>query len=408
MAPPADLSVPPALPRILLITDVDVAPDCRGAGRTTANLFARWPAGRLMLLSSARGQPAMDGNGHRVVPAVGRISRAILSRLSRLAPFVGDASAWWAGARPLPGRAEVAAFAPDLVLVVPTTSETLQLGLRWSRALSRPVVTYLMDDWMSTAVASWPGGNAPAAAAALLRDSAAWLAISPFLAERLAAIAGVSRPAMVVHNPVSLPGEPPAALTAPRHGPFRIGYAGTVWPMHYDAIVVVAAAAARLRERGTDVRLVLHTGAYHWQAHAGEWARLGVEYGGLVPYDSLTPRLGEYDLLLVASSFEREQAPMTRSSIQTKVTDYMAVGRPILACGPADGACNVYLREHDCAWLLESRDPEEADAALARCIAGRDEGQRLAGRAYDVVRRDHEAGAVTARLYEFLAAAAAS
>ncbi len=398
------MSPPRALPRLLVITDVDVGPECRGAGRTTANLFARWPAERLMLLSSAREQPAEDGHGHRVVPTTTRVARALLAQL---APLLGDAPAWWAGWRPLPRRADVSAFAPDLVLVVPTTSETLQLGLRWSRTLGLPTVTYLMDNWMSTTVPAWPGGNALEAAGAMLRASTAWMAISPFLAERLAEIAAASRPTMVVHNPVTLPSEPPDALASPRHGPFRIGYAGTVWPMHYDAIVVVAAAAARLRSQGADVRLMLHTGVYHWQAYAAEWARLGVEYGGLVPYDTLSRRLAEYDLLLVASSFEAAQAPMTRSSIQTKVTDYMAVGRPILACGPADGACNMYLRAHECAWLLESRDPATAEAVLTRCIAGRDEGQRLAALAYDVVRRDHEAGAVTKRLYDFLAAAAA-
>lgn len=402
MAAPADLTRSDARPRLALVTDGDLGLASRGAGRTLVNLFARWPAERLLVATSAAGQAPRDAHGHRLLQARGWLRGGVVDRL---APLAGDAQALWAAMRPLPLAAELRAFAPDLLLIVPTTSAALVWGARAAGALGCPVATYLMDEWMSGGVRAWPGGNARATTRRLLRNSTAWLAISTPLAQRMAAIAGIERPTLVVHNPVTL-GTPPAALATPRTGPFRIAYAGSVWPMHLDAIVVVAESVARLRARGVDVRLVLHTDAHGWNAAAATWLALGVEHGGIVPYAQLRERLGTYDLLLVASAFDPAYAALSRSSLQTKVTDYLSAGRPILACGPSEAASNAYLREHDCAWLVESRVPSEVDDVLARCITSRPEGQDVATRGYALVVREHDAAAVSARLSAFLTAAA--
>ncbi len=402
MAGPVALTTPSTLPRLAVITDGDVKHDSRGAGRTLVNLLERWPVDRLLIATTASGQPSLDEHGHRVIQVGGWLPGGMASRLS---PLVGDAQTLWAQWRPLPGRAELLAFAPELVLVVPSTAPALVWGERMARALGRPVVTYLMDEWMNEP--KWLGGNAIDSTRALLRASAGWLAISPSLAERLPNMARLQRPLQVVHNPVTLDSTPPAALAAPRTGPYRIAYAGSVWPMHADAIRLVAESVARLRARGLDMRLVLHTDDYFWSTGAAEWTALGVEWGGLVPYRDLRTKLGEYDLLLVASSFAPEHAALSRSSLQTKVTDYLSVGRPILACGPAFAASNRYLRDHRCAWLLESTTPAVADDVLHRCMEHRVEGQTMAAAGYALVAAEHEATAVTSRLYEFLTAAAA-
>jgi hypothetical protein len=88
--------------------------------------------------------------------------------------------------------------------------------------------------------------------------------------------------------------------------------------------------------------------------------------------------------------------------VQTKVTDYMAAGRPILGCGPHDAASNRFLEEHACALFAEDPAPAAVDSALRACVAARNDGPALARRAWDVVRREHEMGAVTDALYGFL------
>jgi hypothetical protein len=176
--------------------------------------------------------------------------------------------------------------------------------------------------------------------------------------------------------------------------------------MHFDAVAAVAQGVQRLRAAGEDIEFVLFTDRFFWGRHAADWTRWGVVDGGLVPYEALGVALGDCDLLLVASSFDASQAHMSRSSIQTKVTDYMAAGRPMLACGPHDAASNRFLDERECAFFAENSAPDAIDKALRACIAMRAAGPAVARRAWDVVRREHEIGAVTERLYAFLASVA--
>lgn len=390
-----------APPRLLLVTDADLSPGSRGAGRTLVNLFSRYPEDRLLAVSASTSTPFTMEGGRRVLPAAsglpGRATQA-------LRPLIGHLDAAWVGARPLRSRAEIARFDPQLVLAVPTHPVGVALTER-CRAFG-PLVTYLMDDWMAFEPGVALAFDTRQRGRALLRHSAAWLTVSPYLLSSTRQFAGVDRPAFVVHNPVAFAGTPPAALSAPRAGRFRIGYAGSVWPMHWDAVAAVAQGVQRLSAAGTDVEFVLFTDRYFWGRHQDDWTRWNVVDGGLIPYEALGGALDGCDLLLVASSFAPSQAHMSRSSIQTKVTDYMAAGRPILACGPHLAASNDFLRRHDCAYFAEDPEPAALDAVLRQCLAARADGPAMARRAWEVVRREHDLVGVTERLYAFLAEAA--
>ncbi len=386
-----------ALPRILLVTDADLSVGSRGAGRTLANLFSRYPAGGLLAISGcARESHLMEG-GHRVLAGAPGLPGRLVGPLRGV---LGDLDALWARWRPLAERAAVAAFSPQLVLAAPTHPVGIALAER-CRSMA-PLVTYLLDDWLAHVSSAQLAFATARHGRRLLATSRGWLSISPYLLESMRAATGVDRPAHVVHNPVSLGPTEPAALTAPRAGRFRVAYAGSVWPMHWDAVAAVAEGVARLRADGVDIEFVLFTDRFFWGRHEADWRRWGVVDGGLIPYAALGEALGECDLLLVASSFDAEQAHMSRSSVQTKVTDYMAAGRPILGCGPHDAASHRFLRERGCATFVEDRSAEAVDAALRACVNARADGPALARRAYEAVRREHEVGAVTAKLYEFL------
>lgn len=390
-----------APPRLLLVTDADLSPGSRGAGRTLVNLFSRYPENQLLAVSTNADTPVTMEGGRRVLPAApglpGRVTQALRG-------FIGHVDAAWVGVRSLPGRAEIERFDPQLVLAVPTHPLGIALAER-CRSFG-PLVTYLMDDWLAFEPGVALAFDTRRRGRTLLRDSAAWLSISPYLLTSTREFAGVDRPALVVHNPVSLAAAQPAVLAAPRAGRFRIAYAGSVWPMHWDAVAAVAQGVQRLNAAGTDIEFVLFTDRYFWGRYQDDWRRWNVVDGGLIPYAELGGALGGCDLLLVASSFEPSQVHMSRSSIQTKVTDYMAAGRPILACGPPQAASNDFLRRHDCALFAEDPAPAAIDAALRQCVAAREEGPALARRAWEIVRREHDLVGVTDRLYAFLGEAA--
>ena len=258
-----------ALPRVLLVTDADLTVGSRGAGRTLANLFSHYPADALLAISGSTTVPYRMEGGHRVLAAAPRLPGRFVEPLRHV---VGDLDAAWVHWRPLPEGRAVADFAPQLVLAAPTHSVGIALAERYQPMA--PLVTYLMDDWLAQVRSAPFAFDTPRRGRALLRSSRGWLTISPYLLAALRASTGVDRPAQVVHNPVSLGPAEPLALDAPRTGRFRVAYAGSVWPMHRDAVAAVAESVARLRtEGGVDIEFVLFTDRFFWGRYEADWRR---------------------------------------------------------------------------------------------------------------------------------------
>ena len=234
------------IPRTLVITDVDLRSDSRGAGRTLLNLLHQFPADRVLAITTAELQEPDRELGFTLRDAP---YPHWLRLFERFRPVLGDPQALWQYAVPVPHAARIRAFAPELLLLVPTGSGALVLGMRVVRALKLPFICYVMDDWFDNPAAHWLGDTAAAAGTRLLRGAAGWLAVSDALLDSMAARTG-ARPAhtAVVHNPVPIPLQRPAALDVPGTDPFSIGYAGSLFPMHIDAVMAVAESVARDRK----------------------------------------------------------------------------------------------------------------------------------------------------------------
>jgi glycosyltransferase involved in cell wall biosynthesis len=385
-------------PRLLVVTDADLAPSSRGAGRTLLNILSGWPAEDVRILSTLAGSGGITMHGHRVYDAGGRVRGGIVERLR---PYIGDVQAQAAAFTSLPGAWREGDYRPDVLVVIPTASHALVLGHRMAKALVVPSATWLMDDWVQQYPTKWITGSTDGTARALLKRNEGWLVISEYLGEELRTWTGLERPRHIVHNAVTIGGTP-EALSTPRSGRFVLRYAGSIWPMHADALTILARAVAMRRASGDDIELVLHTDDRSWTQYENVWKDTGVVMGGLVPYEALRETLGDSDLLVVASSFAPEHARMTRSSVQTKITDYLASGRAILNVGPPEGACARFLRERAIGVYLDSDDLHEATTVLRRAMSGRAALAEVAMRGWDVVRRDHEVGAVSRSTAEFL------
>jgi hypothetical protein len=384
-------------PRLLVVTDADLSASSRGAGRTLLNILSGWPAESVRVVSTLSHSTGADAHGHRIFES-GDGGRHPL--LHRMRTMVGDVHAQLAAIRPL-NREVLSGFDPELVLVVPTEPAALVVGHRWAEALALPSATWLMDDWIQQYPTRWITGSCDSVGRALLARNAGWLVISDYLGEELRRWTGLKRPTHVVHNAVSI-GAPPEALTTPRTGTFVLRYAGTIWPMHADALAILARAVAEQRASGVDIELVLHCDTQSWDRNASVWRETGTGFGGIVPYEKLRAKLADSDLLVVASSFANEHVRMTRSSVQTKITDYLASGRAILNVGPPDGACTRFLRERDIAVYIDSPQVSIAENTLRRLVEKRDSLLSIAARGWELVKRDHEISAVSRATGEFL------
>lgn len=380
-------------PRLLIVTEAPVAPEAQGASKTLYELFGTYPGAVRVLSSSTGPEDHLD----RV-----RVPRRILpERLNRFGGLVSDGRGSIDRWLLLHGpwiRSAVRGFAPDIVLACPLGEWGIvasECAVRQARA---PLITYFMDDW--------PGVTPGSRASDLLRKAAAWLMISDQLRDGFVERYTLAAPpTMVLHNPARASSEKRRdRATTGKQRPYRVVYGGSIWPMHADAVVLTARAVALLRARGVAIELVVHTSPKFAQEHAGLWTQDGVIDGGLQEPAELQRFLLEADLALVACSFAEEQRLISRSSVQTKLTEYMGAGTPILGVGPTGAASIAFIER----WGV-GRCCTKPDAAYLADVIDEflcsDDLLEMSMRARTVVSDHFDAGEVRARLWRFIISA---
>jgi glycosyltransferase involved in cell wall biosynthesis len=284
----------------------------------------------------------------------------------------------------------------------------------------------------------WKGGNIHQVARDLLANAPAWLMISENLKQVLMQRYQLNeKPCLIVHNPappvdsrlpigigmtpdsyrddlavtgdndVNEPHRQPSTLPAGRQestvNSQLIIYAGSIWPMHADALVAVAKAIHLLHQQGhTQFSLRLYVPAAHWKQYQFQLQGPGVEYAGWVPYAQLQEVLQPAWLTLCTASFLPAHHAFSFSSVQTKLTDYMAAGKPIWFVGPGDAACGQFVRQNDCGYV--SNDARVANIAqqLGEILADREGYWQKANTALQKATGEFSQPAVQQRLSSFL------
>ena len=81
-----------------------------------------------------------------------------------------------------------------------------------------------------------------------------------------------------------------------------------------------------------------------------------VKFNEPVPYDMVTKVIDEHDVVVYAESLNKQYEYVARLSFSTKITDYLASGKCVLAIGPKNIAPMEYLKNEDAAIVANSYD----------------------------------------------------
>lgn len=221
------------------------------------------------------------------------------------------------------------------------------------RKFSFLLITYYMDDWMNNVNTKWLGNNVQNIIRQSLHEACGLLFISEALKIELKQrYYWTQKPDLIVHNPVELYQD---HVPEPLMG-FQIVYAGSIWPMHFNALLLAAKAVSFLRKKGKAVQLTIYTKVFFWEQYKGDLALDGIQYGGFIAYDAIPETLQQANILLVTASFDKKFASYSASSVQTKLTDYMNAGRAILSIGPPHSASNDFVQLWNIGWVDETMD----------------------------------------------------
>lgn len=87
-------------------------------------------------------------------------------------------------------------------------------------------------------------------------------------------------------------------------------------------------------------------------------------FKGNITASEISNVIAESDILVHAESFDKSDIPRVKHSISTKIADYLASNRLILAIGPNEVASIAYLKKNNAAYIIDSKNEMVKDLKI--------------------------------------------
>lgn len=348
-----------SLPRVLVVTSDDMAASS-GTGITLRNLFGGWREEAIAQVHLSESVRALDMEWRLRYPPrsfpIDRLARqilrhhrpAVIDGAPKIAavPLADDATR--AARRHAALRAMldlspmlpspmvdrfIKRFSPEVVYSLLGSVRVTRLAVAVSRRHDVPLVPHFMDDWPTTLYSS--GELHGVARRRSRRHLEQAFAVSPlaFCISDAMCSEFESRYGLKCHtfvNPVDIPPLPEPATSG---GALEFLYAGGLHLGRWDSLLLVGRALARVG-RGA-ARLTIYAPAMDLARAVIPPDLSGVvRLAGTLDPTEVQARLRDADVLVHVESFDDSASRYTRLSLSTKVPQYLAAGRPILAIGP--------------------------------------------------------------------------
>ena len=192
-------------------------------------------------------------------------------------------------------------------------------------------------------------------------------------------------------------GVPP--VKAAYNRPLQLVYTGNLQNNRWKSLAVIARVLERINRDGLRAQLNIYTGTPLTKRMSRALDRgESSAVMGLVPPVEVARIQSEADMLVHAEATDLKNRLIVRHSFSTKLVDYMAAARPILAYGKRDMASICHLERNQCAVVADS--PDGLYQKLTAVLGDEAALEDLARRAYACGRRCHEREDIRAMLTE--------
>lgn len=369
--------------------------EATGMAQTLANLFDNYPRNKLLFCTPSPASGKFKGlKTVAYKPALFEIK--IITKLSP--SFLRNEYFKRIKLRPLIKK--ILRFKPDLVLVSNLDYEPCLIADALLRKKKSSFCIYLMDYISDKAGLRFTG-----LMQSLMHKADLYVFISKYMAETCIAEYPGIKNWTVVHNPVNEKEIAEAPVINKRDTEISFAYAGSLWQMHMDAVILFAKAVKKLRSKGHKTNLVIYTQPAFYNTNKQVFEDLEIIYGGFHNFNQLKPYLLKHTALLVASSFDKNFYDLSAYSVQTKVTDYLASGVPVIAIGPGYAACNKFMLEHDCGFVIDSDNIDTVANEIEKYLAlDITEIKQKAAKGLALITENYKKQSVQNKLYQFLTA----
>jgi glycosyltransferase involved in cell wall biosynthesis len=253
-------------------------------------------------------------------------------------------------------------FRPDVVFTFGGSATICRAAASLADELGVPTIPYFTDDWISYLYARRPIKWALRKRLChwvdrLLARAPVGLTICELMASEYSGRFG--RRFVACMDSVDLERYSPSEPDRETSDEVTLSYIGVMGPNRWQVLRMIGEQVYALRGGGARVRLHMYTMPAEARLYAGRLT-LGndVRIVGSLEYDDVPKTQSASDVLVHVESFRSGvDAARTRLSMSTKIPQYLAAGRPVLAVGPGDRASVRYLKHCGAALAVERPDP---------------------------------------------------
>lgn len=248
---------------------------------------------------------------------------------------------------------------PDVIYTQLVNIRVMGLVQRVAHRFSLPIIPHFMDDWPTT------------------RYDVGIMTIIPryVLLSRMRSILSKTKVGMTISNAMALEYNKRYQINfesfmncvdfselspdiIPRIGKVvRFGYVGGLHLNRWQSLLEIGEALTMIKSTGVAVEMTIYAPVSDLHQYGKMFSALNaVVIGGSLAADEILPKLQTFDVLIHIESFDASERVYTHFSISTKIPQYMASGRPIVAYGPPEVASCRYIESSLCGLVVGKKD----------------------------------------------------
>jgi hypothetical protein len=282
-------------------------------------------------------------------------------------------------------------FKPDIIYSPLGSIGIMKLVLKVSNKYNLPVVPHFMDDWVTTMFANNLFLTIPRLAQNRYLHKILKLTVHGFtISEKMATeyTSRYKKPFVALMNCVEIPKLDLYSVKQEHDDCIRFSFCGG---LHLNRWVSLVFLCNSLRNTANikKIEFQIYTTESDWELYKNHFQKFPfVHYMGFVPNSDLLNYQIQQDVLIHVESFDKKIMNYTRLSISTKIPEYLALKKTIIAVGPPGIASIEYLKENNCAIIVDSYDEERTQKILSK-LFDEDSIQSLSNNSYSLFLKNH-------------------
>lgn len=303
---------------------------------------------------------------------------------------------------------KIAEFQPDVIYTMAENIRVINQCIKLSKKFNIPVVFHCMDDWKATAyTGSFLLEVIHKYLLARFRRMHTFTVENIGICQKMADYYSETykKPYTFAGNCIFDYNEEPYVPSKDK--PLRLVYSGSLHYHRGDALIEISKMVEELNSEGTPVQLDVFAPEdhiYHFEKELGAYPNSSwMPYS--YPQSKKMENFKKADVFLHVESNDPADMKFITYSFSTKLPEYFAVGRGVIAFGPKELASISYVEETDCGWQRDDinslkklvkylcENPQEREEKAKKAYTLACEGfsrQAMQKRIYDVMKRSVE------------------